>query len=108
MKLREEIETVVADGEQVLMVFARLGLHIWFRYQKYREEFSREGVILALDETPVGTFVEVEGSERGINLAAAALGRVPADYILDSYRGLYLKHREQYGLTSQDMLFEQP
>ena len=28
---------------------------------------------------------------------AAALGRTPADYILDSYRGLFLQHREARG-----------
>jgi hypothetical protein len=36
---------------------------------------------------------------------AEALGRTPADYILDSYRGLFLKHREAFGLTGADMVF---
>ena len=87
MKVREELETVVGDGEVLLRVFEELGLHVWFRYQKYREEFSHEDVIVAVDETPVGVFVEIEGSEQGIADMAAALGRTPADYIVDSYRG---------------------
>jgi len=41
---------------------------------------------------PVGTFVELEGSEEGILAAAAALGRAPADFIVDSYRTLFLRH----------------
>jgi adenylate cyclase, class 2 len=106
MKLREEIETVVGDGEVLLRVFEELGLHVWFRYQKYREEFSFEDVIVAVDETPVGTFVELEGGERGIEQLAAALGVSPADFILDSYRGLFLKHRDEFGLTGCDMVFE--
>jgi adenylate cyclase, class 2 len=106
MKVREEIETVVGDGEVLLRVFEELGLHVWFRYQKYREEFSFEDVIAAIDETPVGTFVELEGGERGIELLAAALGVAPADFILDSYRGLFLKHRDAFGLTGCDMVFE--
>jgi adenylate cyclase class 2 len=106
MKLREEIETVVGDGEVLLRVFEELGFHVWFRYQKYREEFSFEDVIVAIDETPVGTFVEIEGGERGINLMAEALGRTSSDYVLDSYRGLYLQYRDARGLSATDMLFD--
>ena len=46
MKLREEHETVVADGDTLLCILEQLGLHIWFRYEKYREEFSdRKSVV---------------------------------------------------------------
>src|SRR5580765_6089849 len=55
-KVREELETVVGDGALVVHVLEQLGFHVWFRYQKYREEFALEDVIVALDETPVGTF----------------------------------------------------
>ena len=74
----------------------------WFRYEKYREEFSHEDVTVAIDETPVGVFVEIEGSEEGIAAMAEALGRGPADYLLDSYRGLFLKS----GLGGRDMVFD--
>jgi adenylate cyclase, class 2 len=107
MKVREELETVVADGELMRLVLERLGLHVWFRYQKYREEFGREDVIVAIDETPLGVFVEIEGSEDGITSMARALGKEPADYIVESYRGLFLLLRESSGLTGQDMVFEE-
>ena len=106
MKVREELETVVGDGELLLRVFGELGLHVWFRYEKYREEFSHEDVIVAIDETPVGVFIEVEGSERGIADMTLALGRTQADYIVDSYRSLFLRHREDSGVTESDMLFD--
>jgi adenylate cyclase, class 2 len=106
MKLREEYETLVGDGEVLLKIFEELGLHIWFRYEKYREEFSHDDVIVAIDETPVGVFVEIEGCEQGIENAAAALGRSQADYILDSYRSVFLQHREAFGLESSDMVFD--
>src|SRR5262245_35433066 len=65
-KLREELETVVADGPLLIRIFEELGFHVWFRYEKYREEFVLDDVVVAVDETPVGTFVEIEGGDRGI------------------------------------------
>ena len=106
MKVREELETVVGDGEMLLRVFKELGLHVWFRYEKYREEFSHEDVIVAIDETPVGVFVEIEGTEQGIADMTVALGRTSDDYIVDSYRSIFLQHREQYGLSGSDMVFD--
>jgi adenylate cyclase class 2 len=107
MKVREEIETVIGDGDILLRVLKELGLHVWFRYEKYREEFAHEDVIVAVDETPVGIFVEIEGSESGIHAMAVALGRGESDYIQDSYRGLFLQHREELGLTGPDMVFDE-
>ena len=105
MKLRDEFETVVGDGQLLLRIFEDLGYHVWFRYEKYREEYSREDVIVALDETPVGVFVEIEGSEHGITAMADALGRRPEEYVVDSYRSLFLKHRDAHGLDGSDMVF---
>jgi len=106
VKVREELETVVADGEILLRVLETLGLRVWFRYEKYREEFTREDVIVAIDETPVGVYVEIEGSENGIARMTEALGCSPTAYILDSYRGLFLQHRELLGLSGPDMVFD--
>ena len=94
MKMRDEHETVVGDGEVLSASSRRSALHVWFRYQKYREEFAAEDATIALDETPVGTFVEIEGGERAIQSMTRALGRNAADFILDSYRGLFLQRRE--------------
>jgi adenylate cyclase class 2 len=105
MKLREELETVVGDGTLLLRVLEALGFHVWFRYEKYRQEFAKEDVIVAIDETPIGTFVELEGGEQGIVSAARALGRGQADYLTDSYRGLFLQYCHERGVSTTDMLF---
>ncbi len=105
-KLREERETVVGDGEAMLSILERLGFAVWFRYQKYREEFGALDAVIALDETPIGTFVEVEGGEEAIIAIAAALGRGPADYVLDSYRALYAQHCAATGAAARDMVFD--
>ena len=105
MKIREEHETVVGDGDVLVTIFAQLGLHVWFRYQKYREEFAAEDLTIAIDETPVGAFVEIEGGEEAILSLTSALGRRPEDFILDSYRTLFLALRESCGITGNDMVF---
>ena len=105
-KVREELETIVGDGPLLLRIFEDLGYRVWFRYQKYREEFVLDDVIVGVDETPVGTFVEIEGGDRGIAEMAVALGRGPDDYLLDSYRGLFVEHCRRHGLSTTHMVFE--
>jgi adenylate cyclase, class 2 len=105
MKLREELETLGGDGPLLVRIFEELGFQVWFRYEKYREEFTFEDVIIALDETPIGVFVEVEGSERGITAMAESLGRRQKDFVLDSYRALFTRHCAQQRLPVGDMLF---
>ncbi len=106
MKLREELETVVEDGEVIRELLSRLGFTVWFRYQKYREEFDGEDVVVAIDETPIGTWVEIEGAEAGINRTAASLGRGSADYIVASYYGLFVQDRTNRGGHGEHMVFE--
>ncbi len=105
MKIRDEHETTVEDGEVLRHVFSEVGLLSRFRSEKYREEFAAAGVVIAVDETPVGTFVEIEGSEEGILAATKALGRTPGDFVLDSYRQLFIQYRGGFGLTGPDMVF---
>ena len=105
MKVREEHETSIGDGAALAHVLDALALRIWFRYQKYREEFAAGDVTIAVDETPVGTFVEIEGGREAILAMTRALGREPADFILDSYYSLFIKRRDQCGLVGPHMVF---
>lgn len=107
MKLREEIETVIGDGETMLRCLEALGYNVWFRYQKYREEFALGDVVITIDETPVGVFAEIEGGEHGIVEVTRAMGFTPDDFVLDSYRSLFMEHRRAHGLPATDMLFEE-
>lgn len=89
IKSRDEIELGVTRADAMLAVLAELGFRPRFRYQKYRETFEWKDVEVVVDETPVGTFLEIEGAEDSIHEAARALGYGPADYITDSYAGLF-------------------
>jgi adenylate cyclase class 2 len=102
MKMREEIETGVDDGDAIAAMFDALGYRKWFRYQKYREEYRAAGVVAAIDETPAGVFVEIEGDERGILELAAKIGREPKDFILDSYYAVWFKAK---GERAGEMIF---
>jgi len=106
VKVREELETIVGDGTLLMQMLGELGFHVWFRYQKYREEFALDDCIIAIDETPVGVFVEIEGGACGIDATAQRLGRGPGDYVLESYRSLFVRYCEQRGLSASDMLFD--
>jgi adenylate cyclase class 2 len=106
VKAREELETAVGDAELVIQLFERLGFHVWFRYQKYREEFRRGNLVIAIDEAPIGVFVELEGSEMDIFAMAAALERPPADFVVDSYLTLFRKYQAECGASATHMLFD--
>jgi adenylate cyclase class 2 len=89
LKSREEIETYVSDPDEVALLLERLGYRKAFRYQKYRETWSLLGQTVVVDETPIGDFLEIEGEPGGIHRAAEALGFSRADYVSDSYVGLF-------------------
>ena len=89
VKSRPETELDVADGEAFESILSALGYRKVFRYQKYRETFHWRDVEIVVDETPIGTFLEIEGPVATIHAAAEALGRAPADYIAESYPALF-------------------
>ena len=89
IKVREEHETAVGDPDAARRVLLGLGLEPVFRYQKYREAWAWRDVEILVDETPIGCFLEIEGSIAGIHAAAEALGRGPAEFIAESYVALF-------------------
>lgn len=104
MKVREEIETLVGDGPSVLRLLDRLGFRVAFVYEKYREEYEVPDALVTIDETPVGVFVEIEGTEASITATAGRLGRGPSDYMADSYRTLYVRDCLQRGQEPGDRM----
>ena len=108
-KSREEIETGIADGPAMLEILGRLGMRVWFRYQKYREEWrvesEAEGLLVSIDETPVGSFAELEGAEGAIRRLAGALGHGEHDFIRDSYYTLHVRACAERGESAGHMLF---
>jgi len=105
MKVRDEHETQAGSRDVLIRILRELGFDAWFTYEKRREEYAADGVTIAVDETPVGTFLELEGGEAAILDVTRALGRTPDDFILGSYRSLFLERRETFGIVGNDMVF---
>lgn len=110
VKVREELETGVDRPDALAEIFERLGLEPSFRYQKYRTVYRLDapgGSLLAMrDETPLGEFLELEGDERTIGEAAAALGFSEADYITVSYIGMQAALCRARGVPLEDLVFD--
>jgi adenylate cyclase, class 2 len=114
-KVREELELEVADAGALTRIFEALGMNGWFRYEKYRTTFRlpasaswAKGLLIELDETPIGTFVELEGPPDAIDRAAGELGYSKRDHILENYLSLYVKACRAAGREPRDMLFRAP
>ena len=104
-KERLEREVTVRNARLWPSILKSLGFRSRFRYEKYRTFFRLPGLHLDMDETPVGTFLELEGAPRAIDRVARALGFSPRDYIRGTYWDLYLQDCRQRGRTPRDMLF---
>lgn len=111
-KIREELESSIGDGVALVAILERLGLRISFRYQKYRQEFQvtlgrgpRSEIHIALDETPIGTFAEFEGTGAGIRKIARAMGFRQSQYLRDSYGSLYIQFCRAHHKAVRHMTF---
>lgn len=106
-KSREEIETEVADPRTARTILERLGYSGLWRYEKYRTEYrlERGAGVAMLDETPIGVYLELEGSPRWIDRMARVLGFDHGDYITASYARLYQEHCDDRKVKRCDMVF---
>jgi adenylate cyclase class 2 len=108
-KSREELETEVADAAMLRLLLDRLGYELFFRYEKYRTIYSRPGEpegVAVLDETPIGVWMELEGTPEWIDANAARIGYGHDQYVTESYGALWIEHCKRLGVEAQHMVFE--
>jgi len=107
-KSREELEASTGEGGVLAEILNRLGYIPSFRYEKYRTTFGDAvavaDALIALDETPIGVFLELEGPADWIDQTAQRLGFGTGDYITGSYATLYRDYLKLRGGPA-DMLF---
>ena len=111
-KVREEFELEIADSGALTKIFEGLGMRGWFHYEKYRTTFRlpaaaswAKGLLIEVDETPIGTFVELEGPPAAIDRAAQELGFEKRDYVIKNYLALYVEDCRRQGKEPKDMVF---
>jgi adenylate cyclase class 2 len=112
-KVREETETGLTDSGPLTKIFEGLGMRGWFSYEKYRttwklgaKERWAKDLLIEVDETPVGTYVELEGPPEAIDRAAEAFGFSRRDYLVKNYLTLYAEECRRKGVAPGNMLFE--
>ncbi len=107
-KIKEEAEVSLRGASEIDRILRALGLSPSFRYEKFRTTFALPGtggVKIELDETPIGVYLELEGTVTGIDRAARLLGFARSDYRKDTYGALYLADCRRRGRKPGDMLF---
>jgi adenylate cyclase, class 2 len=104
LKIREEIELVIADGDALLLI-ERLGFGKIFSFEKRRESWEFDHCHIELDEVPrLGKFVEIEGPDESIVMPLREkLGLGQSPLISTSYVAMLLKSLEEAGDVSRDV-----
>jgi adenylate cyclase class 2 len=108
IKQRVERETRVSDGEEIEAILEALGLSPRFRYEKRREEWRLDSALVALDETPIGNYVEIEADPPEIRRVVVALDLDFASAVPYSYAKLYERKRKEDPGLPEDMVFSSP
>jgi adenylate cyclase class 2 len=107
-KVKEEFELEISDAQQIRRILSALGLRPSFHYEKFRTTYavkSERNLKIEFDETPIGIFLELEGSPSAIDRIARLLGYHHSQYITQSYGALYIAESRRHGLKPTNMLF---
>jgi adenylate cyclase class 2 len=105
-KTRVETETKIADGEKLERILRSLGYAIAFRYEKFRAQWSDSKGQVVVDETPIGSFGEIEGPGRWIDRTAQLLGIDQNSYITQSYVELFFAWKRRTRSRAREMTFQ--
>lgn len=103
-RARPEYEVTVSDYDAMFRILTALGYAPDWQYEKYREALQWEEVVIALDHTPIGDFVEIEGQPEAIRPAAERLGFDWGTRNLHTYREMFDAVRSA---GQVNMLFEE-
>lgn len=104
-KTREELETKIGNNTALLQILERIGMSVSFRYQKFRREYETDQIHVAVDETPIGNFVEFEGAGDRILALARRMGIAESRFLRLTYYSLYIEHCREKETIPSFMVF---
>lgn len=103
---RKEIEVVVSDFDATNRLLEALGYQVIMMYEKFRANYLMDKLVLSVDETPLGLFIELEGeSPAQVRRAADALGLDWDARINFSYSALLNIFNQSTGHTFRDLSY---
>jgi len=108
-KQRQELEINFQPADRLETILRGLGFRAGFRYEKFRTKYTLpklKGLHLDLDETPIGNYLELEGSPKSIDRAAKLLGFSAQNYITATYWDLYVAHCRGHRLEATNLVFQ--
>lgn len=114
-KSRVETETRIEDGPAMSAILCDLGYEPVFRYEKWRTEWVHKPAEfesvgegqghLVIDETPIGTYAELEGPPSWIDRRLAMIGIDPSLCLTESYGRLFLAWKQHTGSMAANLTF---
>ena len=106
-KAKQEREAVISQiaSQPWVKILRSLGFRPGLRYEKYRTHFRLGQVHLDLDETPIGTFLEIEGAPHLIDRISRRLGYSRSDHLRETYWDLFTAECRRRGVFPRNMLF---
>lgn len=107
-KSREELETTLGDPDNTVSILEALGYTPVITFEKHREEWKLDGVVVELDEIPrLGCFVEIEGpDEAAVRRVQERLQLAGERSITDSYIALLINHARANNLPFDNIRFD--
>lgn len=108
VKSRLELESGVERPDRIAALLAALGYAPRFTYEKRRTTWRFPDPVrplVVVDETPLGLFAEIEGTDAAVRALASEFGVAGSAFIPESYVGLWMKARAADPTLPENMLF---
>jgi adenylate cyclase, class 2 len=105
-KVYQELEVTVSDFKTMTAVLNALGYQGVQVYEKWRQTFCWDNVLICMDTLPYGEFMEIEGPQPSIQKAAKALGLQWDKRILGNYLAIFETLRKGNHLPFNDVTFD--
>ena len=104
-KIHRELEVEVSDFSTMNNILESIGFCKEQVYEKWRETFVLNGMVLCLDTMPFGDFLEIEGEGQHMKALSDKIGLLWDNRIRSSYIALFEEVKKELDLPFSDITF---